>query len=112
MVGQPPSRLRQKCFKEKHLRGRVQRDRRVVTRKSRLLAERYVTELVEPCGALPRKCFFIYLPGVWSWFGKGKKGGARPEASVAAFAARVKKATGEREVIVNTAPFLPVADLQ
>jgi hypothetical protein len=28
---------------------------------SRLLAERYLTELVEPCGALPRKCLFIYL---------------------------------------------------
>jgi hypothetical protein len=38
--------------------GRVQRDRRVVTRKSRLLAERDLTELVEPCGALPRKCSF------------------------------------------------------
>jgi hypothetical protein len=41
--------------------GRVQRDRRVVTRKSRPLAGCYLTELVEPCGALPRKCLFIYL---------------------------------------------------
>jgi hypothetical protein len=39
---------------------RVQRDRRVVTSMSRLLAERYLTELVEPCGALPRRCLFIY----------------------------------------------------
>jgi hypothetical protein len=23
----------------------------------------YLTELVEPCGALPRKCLFIYLRG-------------------------------------------------
>jgi hypothetical protein len=43
------------------LRGRVQRDRRVVTSMSRLLAERYLTELAEPCGALPRKCLFILL---------------------------------------------------
>jgi hypothetical protein len=32
---------------------------------SRLLTERYLTELVEPCGALPRKCLFIYLDEFW-----------------------------------------------
>jgi hypothetical protein len=38
-----------------------QRDRRVVTRSLRPLAGCYLTGPVEPCGALPRKCLFIYL---------------------------------------------------
>jgi hypothetical protein len=42
------------------LRGRVQWDRRVVTRSRRPLAGCCLMGLVEPCGALPRKCLFIY----------------------------------------------------
>jgi hypothetical protein len=55
VVGQPPPGLSGRN------EGRVQRDRRVAISVSRLLAERYLTELVEPCRALPRKCLFIYL---------------------------------------------------
>jgi hypothetical protein len=40
---------------------RVQWDRRVATRSRRPLAVCYLTGLVEPCGALPRKFSFIYL---------------------------------------------------
>jgi hypothetical protein len=54
VVGRPPPGL------SRHYEGRVQRDRRVVTRKSRPLAGCYLTELVEPCGALPRKCYYYY----------------------------------------------------
>jgi hypothetical protein len=39
----------------------VQRDRRVVTRSRRPLAGCYLPGRVEPCGALPRKCLFIYF---------------------------------------------------
>jgi hypothetical protein len=43
--------------------GRVQCARRVATRSHRPLAGCYLTGLVEPCGALPRRCLFIYLIG-------------------------------------------------
>jgi hypothetical protein len=43
------------------LRGRVQMDRRVATRMSRLLAERYLTELVEPAGPSRVNVFYLFI---------------------------------------------------